>query len=69
MRIYCPDCERYFDSSEIHYRRECMGEFWGSPAYDEFPECPYCHGDDLVTEDDMDFPPEYPEEEEKEDDE
>ena len=40
-----------------------MGEFWGSPAYEEFPECPFCHSEDFITEEDEDFPKEYEDQE------
>lgn len=70
MRYYCPHCEQYFDEEELTTRQECIGEYWGSPAYETFNTCPYCGDDEVVSEEDDDFPPEYLEEElEDEDDE
>lgn len=40
----CNDCENSFE--ELHTYRECMGEFWGMPAYEEFSCCPFCGSDD-----------------------
>ena len=42
MSYYCTDCGRVFD--EPYSFTECVGEFWGAPAYQSFSECPYCGG-------------------------
>lgn len=63
MRLYCTHCGNYFGSDELHYRRECVGEFWGTPAYDDFPECPYCGSEEFVDEYDEDFPKDEEEDE------
>ena len=68
MRMYCADCDTYFDEDELKTRQECMGEFWGSPAYETFACCPHCGSDEsLFREDDVDFPREDDEDEEEED--
>ena len=38
----CNSCRNLFDEDEIHWRREYVAEFWGMPAYDDFPYCPFC---------------------------
>lgn len=40
----CNDCEREFNEPDSY--EECMGEFWGSPAYETFYCCPFCGSDD-----------------------
>lgn len=42
MKYYCTSCGEIFDEPDSY--SECVGEFWGSPAYQEFAECPYCGG-------------------------
>ena len=42
MSYYCTQCGRVFDEPEFY--EECVGEFWGAPAYQSFSECPYCGG-------------------------
>lgn len=45
MRKYkCCDCGKEFDEPGSY--EECMGEFWGSPAYQTFYVCPVCGSDD-----------------------
>lgn len=53
----CNDCGAIFD--EPKEVQECMGEFWGAPAYDTFTYCPHCGSDDFE---------EYDEDEEDEED-
>lgn len=36
----CNYCGKFFDEPDSY--KECMGEFWGAPAYEEFSCCPYC---------------------------
>jgi RNA polymerase subunit RPABC4/transcription elongation factor Spt4 len=45
--IKCEHCKRIFDNNEIITERQYMGEFWGSPAYDDFDVCPYCKSDEI----------------------
>lgn len=45
--IRCVNCGESFDDEEIHTRSECVGEFWGSPAYMNVSVCPSCGSDDL----------------------
>lgn len=45
----CYDCGKYFNKpKEVE---EYMGEFWGVPAYDKIPYCPFCNGDFGYAED------------------
>ena len=41
----CNDCENEFCYPEVY--RECRGEFWGMPAYEEVGRCPVCGSDDF----------------------
>jgi hypothetical protein len=43
----CLDCGNKFDEPNTY--SECMGEFWGTPAYEEFDNCPYC-GEGAIRE-------------------
>lgn len=40
----CNDCEATFTEPDTY--KECIGEFWGMPAYQEFGCCPQCGSDD-----------------------
>lgn len=40
----CNECGNEFDEPDTY--TECMGEFWGVPAYEEFGCCPRCKSDD-----------------------
>lgn len=42
MSYYCESCGRIFE--EPCEYTECVGEFWGAPAYQSYAECPYCGG-------------------------
>lgn len=64
MTLYiCNDCGAIFD--EPREIKECMGEFWGAPAYDTTACCPACGADDYEEFDD-DEEEEEPEEQEEE---
>lgn len=41
----CNECDAVFDEPDTY--RECVGEFWGTPAYEEFDICPVCKSDDI----------------------
>ena len=41
----CNNCEHNFYEPDTY--KECMGEFWGMPAYEEFACCPLCKSDDF----------------------
>jgi hypothetical protein len=43
MKYRCLSCGKMFDEPE--YIQECMGEFWGSPAFETFPVSPCCNDD------------------------
>lgn len=42
MMYYCDNCGEFFDEDEFGTSHECVGEFWGSPAYMDYDVCPYC---------------------------
>ena len=55
--LKCLCCGEIFDNDEVATRTECVGEFWGTPAYMDFDICPFCNCEDLEdyeeeTEDD-----------------
>jgi len=58
-RFRCDKCGKIFDYPI--FVKEYMGEFWGVPAYDEFPYSPCCRDDFTELTDDED-----PEEDEDE---
>ena len=43
--LKCDDCGNTFEAEDLDYYTECVGEFWGSPAYETFYVCPYCGSD------------------------
>lgn len=40
----CLECGKVFEDDEIVHWQECVGEFWGFPAYKTFSGCPSCEG-------------------------
>ncbi len=40
----CIRCKRLVDADELSHSYTYQGEFWGAPAYEEVPSCPYCSG-------------------------
>ena len=38
-------CQTVFDEDELRIVRECVGEFWGVPAYQEYGTCPCCESE------------------------
>lgn len=47
MKYKCCDCGHIFSEDDAGVYRECVGEFWGAPAWEEFVACPECGGIDL----------------------
>ena len=43
----CEDCEQVFDATELKHEKECIGEYWGAPAYREYDVCPHCGSEEL----------------------
>lgn len=43
--LKCNDCGRKFDEPATY--SECVGEFWGTPAYENWAICPYCKSDEI----------------------
>lgn len=41
----CHECGEEFD--EPKYYQECVGEFWGAPAYETWVICPHCKSEDI----------------------
>ena len=41
----CFDCEKLFKEPQVV--SECVGEFWGTPAYEDFTYCPYCGSESI----------------------
>lgn len=52
----CYKCKAIFDDSEtvIESYQECIGEFWGDPAYETFivERCPRCGSEDIEEAED-----------------
>ena len=50
-KYVCLDCRKTFDDP---YRWEDrVGDYWGQPAYETHYSCPYCHSDEIVTEEEV----------------
>jgi len=51
----CECCGEIFE--EPKYVQECMGEFWGTPAFETWAVCPYCEGEfeEYEEEEEEDF--------------
>lgn len=47
MIYKCGDCGRVFSEDQAETRSECVGEFWGAPAYKEYLVCPDCRSDEI----------------------
>ena len=43
----CCNCGCVFDPDDAKTYQECVGEFWGTPAYETFCCCPECGSDEL----------------------
>ena len=48
--IICGECGKRFDEDDIETYEECVGEYWGQPAYETFGICPYCKSDCIEEE-------------------
>ena len=47
--IICGECGKRFGEEEIKTVSECVGEYWGVPAYQDYGTCPFC-GSDCIEE-------------------
>ena len=45
--LWCCECETAFEEEDAHVVHDCVGEFWGEPAYQDFLECPFCGSDEI----------------------
>lgn len=43
----CLNCGHIFEDGEELRKSEKVGEFWGAPAYEEYPLCPLCESDEV----------------------
>lgn len=52
----CNRCGKVFREDDADAKSECVGEFWGAPAYIEYNICPACGSDEIEenNEDDED---------------
>ena len=50
-KYVCINCNKTFD--EPYKLEEHVGDYWGQPAYETYYSCPYCHSDEIVTEEDL----------------
>jgi len=46
-KLKCCECGLVFNEGEAETRSECVGEFWGAPAYKNYNICPRCRSDFL----------------------
>lgn len=42
MMYKCLGCGHLFEEGEQKTYRECVGEYFGTPAYEEYSGCPIC---------------------------
>lgn len=52
--LKCNYCGHTFEVEDLHMVQECVGEFWGSPAWETWYYCPYCDSDDYEECDEED---------------
>jgi len=43
----CVDCGNVFKTEDASCVTDCVGEFWGVPAYEKWHACPSCMSTDL----------------------
>ena len=43
----CLDCGNIFKAEDAEEIQECVGEFWGMPAYEHWAACPSCKSTEL----------------------
>lgn len=48
----CEDCGKTFE--DPRYYDECVGEYWGAPAYETWAICPYCESTEIEEVNDHD---------------
>ena len=46
-KLKCYRCGYIFDEENAGIKQECVGEFWGAPAYMNYNVCPNCDSDDI----------------------
>lgn len=46
-KFKCCECGEIFDEDNSETVRQCVGEFWGAPAYDDFIGCPNCRNTEI----------------------
>lgn len=47
MLYKCDNCGEVCYEEELGSYQECVGEFWGAPAYETFSCCPRCGSDEV----------------------
>lgn len=43
----CRNCGAIFPVDDRLIVKECVGEFWGAPAYESWDACPVCKDTDI----------------------
>lgn len=46
-KLKCYECGAIFNEEDAGEYQECVGEFWGAPAYQTFLCCPHCNSDEI----------------------
>ena len=45
-RLKCWNRKRVFNEEDAAVKSECVGEFWGAPAFMDYNACPFCNSDE-----------------------
>ena len=51
----CEECGCIFEEDEMDSYQECVGEFWGFPAYETFYCCPNCNSEAIDEYDETEY--------------
>ena len=46
-KLQCLNCEYVFNEDDADVVSECIGEFWGAPAFEQYNACPKCGSTDV----------------------
>lgn len=53
-RLKCWNCKKVFNEEDAAVKSECVGEFWGAPAFMDYNACPFCNSDEVDEFDEED---------------
>ena len=49
-KAVCLECGAIMDWDDVETYQECVGEYWGTPAYETYGKCPHCGACDEITD-------------------